>query len=60
MNQRWHVVQFEDDGSITRVWKWDDWLNQQIHDRPENVALVNADDELQAFTRVMKGEFIRY
>ena len=55
--KHWFVVEWDDAlENIIRVWDWTSWLNLPVQSRPESSAMVIARDELDAFTRAMRGE----
>ena len=52
------VVEWEDDSDDAniRVWTWEQWLTQPIDSRNWRSAMCDARDEIDAYTRAMRGE----
>ena len=53
--ERLYVVVWEGQQPV-RVVEWDDWLRIPPHERPWDTTMVKAKDELDAFSRVTRGE----
>lgn len=55
----WFVAEWDDAlEHVVRVWDWRSWSQVPIPDRPETAVMVLATDELDAYARALRGDYI--